>query len=89
MYWKFILLCMVSLVTCMEPEVQITIPPRVVSPEVIVRQLSLYIFNRDADSHFEKLFLDILCNKKNPQLFPELISMREHIIRELQYRIRE
>ena len=88
MYWKLLVLFMVLSIRCMEPEVQIVIEPRSVSPEIIVRQLSLYIFNRESDVQFEKIFLEIMHNKKNPKLYPELIAMREHIMREMQFRVK-
>jgi hypothetical protein len=56
------------------------------SPRIIVQNLSWQIFNRESDVQFEKLFLEILRNKKDPKLFPELVKMRLHIEQELQYR---
>lgn len=75
-------------INCMEPPNSIIIESRSVSPDLMVKYLSRYIFNRESDSQFEKLFVDILTHKKNPKLYPELITMREHIVRELEYRIK-
>jgi len=71
----------------MEEEVVMDIGPSM-SPELIVSYLSTHMFNRESDSQFEKLFLSILRDKKQPKLYPDLKEMREHIEREIQYRIR-
>ena len=82
---KTALLALMSVSTHAMEEIVLDMQPSL-SPEHIVKQLSLHIFNRESDVRFEKTFLHILRSRKNPKLYPELISMREHILQELSYR---
>ena len=82
---KTALLALVSVSTHAMEEVVLDMQPSL-DPEHIVKQLSLHIFNRESDVQFEKTFLRILKSRKDPKLYPELISMREHILQELNYR---
>jgi len=47
----------------------------------LAKYLTTQLFGHDHDKTFEDIFVVILHKQKNPKLFPELVELRESLIR--------